>query len=137
MINFCNLYSGSSGNCTYIASENTRILVDAGVSCNKIIKALHEIGIELDEIDAIIITHEHSDHTKGLTTISKKYNIPVYANIKTWHMIESLNVKDTCKFTFTTGKEFEIGDFKIYPFSISHDAVDPCGFSIFHDDKKN
>lgn len=136
MINFCNLYSGSSGNCTYIASENTRILVDAGVSCNKIVKALEELNVELDEIDAIIITHEHSDHTKGLTTISKKYNIPIYANIPTWHMIESLNVKDNCKFTFTTGKEFEIGDFKIHPFSIPHDAVDPCGFSIFHDGKK-
>ena len=78
MINFCNLYSGSSGNCTYISSDNTKILVDAGVSCNKIVKALNEINVEMDEIDAIIISHEHSDHTKGLTTISKKYHITHY-----------------------------------------------------------
>ena len=136
MIQFCNLYSGSSGNCTYVATDNTKILVDAGVSCNKIVKALNEIDIELDDIDAIIITHEHSDHTKGLTTISKKYHIPVYANIKTWHMIESLNVTDTCKFIYSSNKEFEIGDLKIYPFSIPHDAADPCGFSIFAEDKK-
>ena len=136
MIQFCNLYSGSSGNSTYIATENTRILVDAGVSCNKIVKALNEINVEMDEIDAIIISHEHSDHTKGLTTISKKYHIPIYANIKTWHMLQGLNVVDTCKFTFSSNNEFEIGDIKIYPFSIPHDAVDPCGFSLYSDNKK-
>ena len=71
MIKFCNLFSGSSGNSTYIESEKSKILIDAGVSCQKISKALASIGVELDEINAILITHEHIDHTKGLTTISK------------------------------------------------------------------
>ena len=74
MIKFCNLYSGSSGNSTYIETEKSKILVDAGVSCQKIAKALSELGVELDEINAILITHEHIDHTNGLTTITKKYN---------------------------------------------------------------
>lgn len=136
MINFCNLFSGSSGNCTYVATENTKILVDAGVSCNKIVKALKEINVELEDIDAIVITHEHSDHTKGLTTISKKYNIPIYANAGTWSMLGSLNVSEAYKLMFDTGKEFEIGDFKVLPFSIPHDAKEPCGFSFYAEDKK-
>lgn len=136
MISFCNLYSGSSGNCTFIATENTKILVDAGVSCNKIVKALNQINVDIDEIDAILITHEHTDHTKGLSVTCKKYFIPIYANEKTWNMLNSLGISNTCKFVFDTDKDFEIGDFKIHPFPIPHDAVDPCGFSIFADGKK-
>ena len=136
MINFCNLYSGSSGNCTFIATDTTRILVDAGVTCNKIIKALNDIKVDIDEIDAIIITHEHSDHTKGLVTTCKKHHIPVYANQKTWKMLNSLDIPEVCKFNFETSEEFEIGDFKIYPFPIPHDAAEPCGFSLYAEDKK-
>lgn len=136
MINFCNLYSGSSGNCTYISTENTKILVDAGVSCSKIVKALEEINETPDDIDAIIITHEHTDHTKGLQIICKKFHIPVYANEKTWNMLDILNIPDTCKFVFDTNIDFSIGDFKIHPFSIPHDAADPCGFSLYSGDKK-
>ena len=136
MINFCNLYSGSSGNSTYVATENTKILVDAGVSCNKIIKALEEINVELDDIDAIIITHEHTDHTSGLKIISKKYHIPIFANAKTWKMMQSLDISENLQFTFSTNTDFEIGDFRIHPFSIPHDAADPCGFSIYAEDKK-
>jgi phosphoribosyl 1,2-cyclic phosphodiesterase len=136
MINFCNLYSGSSGNSTYVATENTKILVDAGVSCNKIIKALEEINVELDDIDAIIITHEHTDHTSGLKIIAKKYHIPIFANAKTWKMMQSLDISENLQFTFSTNTDFEIGDFRIHPFSIPHDAADPCGFSIYAEDKK-
>lgn len=136
MIKFCNLFSGSTGNCTYISSENTKILVDAGVSCAKISKALSELDSNLDEIDAILITHEHSDHTKGLATITKKYHIPVYTAEKTWKSMDSLNIVETCKLFFTPNEEFEIGDFKILPFSIPHDAADPCGFTILAQSKK-
>ncbi len=136
MITFCNLYSGSSGNCTYIATENTKLLIDAGVSCNKIVKGLDEINVDIDEIDAILITHEHSDHTKGLTILSKKHFIPIYANRKTWGRMSPLNINENCKFFFNTNEDFEIGDFKIHPFSIPHDAIDPCGFSLFAEDKK-
>ena len=136
MIKFCNLFSGSTGNSTYIASENTQILIDAGVSCSRIMKALQELGTNLDEIDAILVTHEHSDHTKGLATIAKKYHVPVYTSPKTWRAMASLKILETCQLSFIPNKEFEIGDFKILPFSIPHDAADPCGFSIKNDDKK-
>lgn len=136
MIKFCNLFSGSTGNCTYISSENTKILVDAGVSCAKISKALSELDTNLDEIDAILITHEHSDHTKGLATITKKYHVPVYTAEKTWKSMDSLDIVETCKLFFTPNEEFEIGDFRILPFSIPHDAADPCGFTIYAQDKK-
>jgi len=136
MIKFCNLYSGSSGNSTLISSKNTNILVDAGVSCAKIVKGLNQLEYSIDEIDAILITHEHIDHTKGLSVISKKYKIPIYANEKTWKMLSALEIPDICKFYFESNIPFEIGDFKIEPFSIPHDAADPCGFSILSEDKK-
>lgn len=136
MIKFCNLFSGSTGNCTYISTENTKILIDAGVSCAKISKALAELNTNFDEIDAILVTHEHSDHTKGLATITKKYHIPVYTSEKTWKNMASLNIIETSKLYFTPNEGFEIGEFNIFPFSIPHDAADPCGFSILAEDKK-
>lgn len=136
MIKFCNLFSGSSGNSTYIETDTTKILIDAGVSCQKISKALNSIGVELDDISAILITHEHIDHTKGLTTISKKYKTPIYATNKTWTQMETLNIEDDSKKCFTPNADFSIGNLTIHPFSIPHDAIDPCGFSITHDDKK-
>ena len=87
MFNFCSLYSGSSGNCLLVQTSNTKILVDAGESCKKISTALSSLEIEPDTIDAIIVTHEHVDHTKGLGTFSKKYNVPIFANSKTWDAI--------------------------------------------------
>ena len=84
MLKYCSLYSGSSGNSFFIQSDNTNILVDAGVSTKKIISGLLEFNVDINDIDAIIVTHEHTDHTKSLATLSNKYNIPVYANEKTW-----------------------------------------------------
>ena len=84
MFNFCSLYSGSSGNCLLVESSNTKILIDAGESSKKISSALSSLNIEPNQIDAILITHEHSDHVRGLGTFSKKYDIPVFANSKTW-----------------------------------------------------
>ena len=118
MIKFCNLFSGSSGNSTYMESDSTKILIDAGVSCQRITKALESIGVSFNDINAILITHEHSDHTKGLTTIAKKFNTPIFATSKTWTQMSSLNVLENCKNTFTPEENFEIGDLIIHPFSI-------------------
>lgn len=136
MIKFCNLFSGSSGNCTFVSSKSTKLLVDAGVSCAKISKALDELDVSLDEIDGILVTHEHVDHIKGLTTISKKYHIPIYASEKTWKMMESLKIPEAYQLTFTPDSHFSIGDFDVFPFSIPHDAVEPCGFSLSYENKK-
>ena len=138
MFKFCSLYSGSSGNSLCVQTSNTKILIDAGESAKKITEALSLIDIDVNELDAIIVTHEHSDHVKGIGTLSKKYNIPVYANSETWDAMpeQSAKILDSNKKYFLPSENFEIGDLKISPFKIPHDAVNPCGFNILHDDKK-
>ena len=85
---FCSLYSGSSGNSILVGSEKTKILIDAGLSGKKIIDGLQEVGQNPNEIDGIFITHEHSDHIKGAGILSRKFNIPIYANELTWKAME-------------------------------------------------
>lgn len=138
MFNFCSLYSGSSGNSLFIQSEKTNILVDAGESARKIENALSSINVEAKNLDAILVTHEHIDHVKSLGTLAKKYNIPVYATKETWEaMPDQLDKIDSSlqKF-YIPSEQFKIGDLKINPFSTSHDAANPCGFSIICNDKQ-
>lgn len=132
MLNFCSLYSGSSGNSLFVETENTKILVDVGLSCKKIEEALASIEKDLSSIDAILITHEHSDHIKGLSTISKKFDIPVFATRETFDAMPNYTEKISNKniHYFYPNEHFEIKDLNIKPFSIPHDAANPCGFSI-------
>ena len=138
MLKFCSLYSGSSGNSSLIQSKNINILVDAGVSGKKIIDALASINVGIENISAILITHEHSDHTQSIATLSKKYNIPVYANKKTWKAMEDKKSKipENNVFYFNNNKSFTLNDLTIFPFDIPHDAANPCGFSISDSDSK-
>ena len=93
MFKFCSLFSGSTGNSLFVETENSKILVDAGESAKKIVSALSLIGVEVTDIDAILVTHEHIDHVKSLGTLSKKYNIPVYANENTWNAMPEQQAK--------------------------------------------
>lgn len=138
MFNFCSLYSGSSGNSLFVETSNTKLLIDAGESSKKIELALKQINIHAEDIDAILVTHEHSDHVKGLSTFSKKFNIPIYANSETWNALPEIKekVKKENQKIFTINKKFDVGDFRIVPFSIPHDAANPCGFNIFYGNKK-
>ena len=138
MLNFCSLYSGSSGNSLFIETENTKLLVDCGVSCKKVEEGLMSLDVDPSSIDAVIITHEHSDHVKGLGTFSKKFNVPIYANQETLdNMQEQTSKIDKNNInTFKVSDKFEIGDLSIFPFPISHDAANPCGFNVFNDNKK-
>lgn len=138
MLNFCSLYSGSSGNSLFVESENTKLLVDAGVSSKKIEEALANLEIDPTSIDGILITHEHSDHVQGLGTFAKKFNLPVFVNKKTLDAMPKQKEKISEKNIklFNINEKFEIGDLKVKPFSIPHDAANPCGFNIFKDDKK-
>lgn len=137
MFQFCSLYSGSTGNSSIVQSNKTKILVDVGESAKKIAEALASINVDPFSINAILITHEHSDHVKGLAVFSKKYNVPVYANVETWNAMqkykEKLNEENIKTFTFN---KFKIGDIEVNPFPIPHDAANPCGFNLFHDNKK-
>ncbi len=138
MLNFCSLYSGSSGNSFLIGTENTNILVDAGVSSKKIEQALNSLNVDPCSISGILVTHEHSDHVQGLGTFSKKFDIPVYVNFETLDAMpkqkEKLNIKNIN--LFQVGNTFYINDLKIASFSIPHDAANPCGFNIYKNNKK-
>ena len=138
MFNFCSLYSGSSGNSLFVETDKTKLLIDCGVSCKKISEALNDINTSIEEIDAILVTHEHSDHIQSLGMISKKYDIPVFVNYETLEAMpkqkEKIDLKN--QKLFNIGKEFKIGDLCINSFSIPHDAVNPCGFNIYNNSKK-
>jgi len=90
MIRFCSLYSGSSGNAIFLSTGKTKILIDAGLSGKKITEALVSIGEKPSELSAILVSHEHSDHIKGAGIISRKYDVPIYANENTWAAMENL-----------------------------------------------
>lgn len=139
MLKCCSLYSGSSGNSFFIQSENTNILIDAGVSCKKIETALKNgFDLSLADIDAIFVTHEHVDHTKSLDLISSKYNLPVFASRGTWTALKEKTTKisNDNKRTFEIDKSFEFKDLRIFPFSTPHDAAESCGFNIYKDNSK-
>ena len=138
MFNFCSLYSGSSGNSLFVESKNTKLLVDAGVSSKKIESALTDINIDPSSLDGILITHEHTDHVQGLGTFSKKFDLPVFVNQETLDAMPKQRDKLSEKNikTFKVNEKFSIGDLEIKPFSIPHDAANPCGFSILKDNKK-
>lgn len=130
MQGFCPLASGSKGNSIFVGTKNTRILIDAGLSCKATQEKLDLIDINLRDIDAILITHEHVDHIRGLSTIAEKHNIPIFANSDTAHAIlETLDTSPKFKI-FSTGETFEFGDLEIHPFSIQHDTLDPVAFTV-------
>lgn len=138
MLEFCSLYSGSSGNSLLVKTENTNILIDAGVSSKKIETALNSINIDPSSLDGILITHEHTDHVQGLGTFAKKYDLPVFVNQKTLDAMPKQKEKISEKNInlIKIEEKFEIKDLKIKPFAIPHDAVNPCGFNIFKDNRK-
>jgi phosphoribosyl 1,2-cyclic phosphodiesterase len=136
MIGFCPLASGSRGNCIYLGTPNTKILIDAGISTKQIILRLDEIGVGIDEIDAILITHEHTDHIQGLKVLASKYGIPVFANTETAKgILDNLSFSPKFKI-FSTGETFEFQDLEIHPFTIQHDTMDPVAFTIRHEGLK-
>ena len=137
-MNFCSLYSGSSGNSLFVESENTKILVDAGVSSKKIEKALNDINVEPSDLDGILITHEHLDHVQGLGTFSRKFDIPVFVNEETLDAmpIQKDKIPEKNIKYFKVSSNFSIGDLDINSFSIPHDAANPCGFNISKNGKQ-
>lgn len=130
MIGFCPLASGSKGNCIYIGTEHTKILIDAGLSGRAIKQKLAEIDVDIADIDAILITHEHADHIMGLKVLAYNMGIPIIANAETAKGIAEY-FKGTTNFKiFATGETFEYMDLEIHPFSILHDTPDPVAFTL-------
>ena len=138
MFKFCSLYSGSSGNSLFVETDNTKILVDAGVSCKKIETALNDINVDPKSLDGILVTHEHIDHVQSLGSFSKKFDLPVFVNQETLDNMpkQKDKIADKNIKLFKVTDKFEIGDLIIKPFSIPHDAVNPCGFNIYNNNNK-
>ena len=124
------LGSGSNGNCTYLETDETRLLIDAGLSGKQIRQRLLTIGRAPEDLHGILITHEHSDHISGLVVLAAKLRIPVYCNRLTREAIAAIIEPPISFQIFETGSRFAVGDVEVETFSVPHDAYDPVGFLI-------
>lgn len=138
MLKYCSIGSGSSGNCHYVGYKDTGILIDAGLSGKRITTGLDDINVDIEKVKGIFITHEHSDHIKGAGIISRKYDLPIFANIKTWcSMKDKLGeIKDENMKVFENDRSYSLGDIIIRPFSIPHDASDAVGYNFYAENEK-
>lgn len=136
MIKFISLISGSSGNATFISDGKTNLLIDCGMSGAKLKDALHSIDELPENIDALLITHEHIDHTRGAGVISRRYNIPVYATKGTHLHMDAGKIADENIHIISDGAYFELGNIGITPFAIPHDASEPVGFTFNADGER-
>lgn len=127
---FSVLGSGSTGNSTIVECGSTRILIDAGLSAKQLCVRLESLDIEPASISAILLTHEHGDHVRGLKSFIKKHPTPLYATAETAHVIRETDVGNADWITFEAGQDFTINHLHIGSFAIQHDAVDPVGFVV-------
>jgi len=128
LIRLCALGSGSSGNCVYVGNGGSALLLDAGFSGKEISSRLKTAGIDAESIRGVVVSHEHSDHVKGVGVIARVLKIPVYVNEKTYQRIKKHMGKVPDVVRFNTGEPFEAAGIEVAPFSIPHDAADPCAF---------
>lgn len=137
MLTISPLFSGSSGNSTYISSDEHSLLIDAGVTGKQLDEAFSLIKRDPSKLGGILITHEHSDHIKGVGVISRRYGVPVYANAPTWEAMEGKLGKIAAhNIRIIDDTEFYIGDICVKPIPLHHDAVCPRGYSVFCGSKK-
>ncbi|MCD8022345.1 MAG: MBL fold metallo-hydrolase [Lachnospiraceae bacterium] len=138
-MNFCSIASGSSGNCIFVGTEYSSVLIDAGISGKKVIEGLKEIDRKPEELDAILVTHEHSDHIKGLGVLARKYGLPVYCTSGTKEAMLLCNMLGTVDESLfhevRPDEHFTIQDLDVLPFAVSHDAAEPVAYRLSHEDK--
>jgi phosphoribosyl 1,2-cyclic phosphodiesterase len=135
MLSIASLNSGSNGNCYYIGNKNEAVLVDAGISCRETEKRMKRLGLAMNKVKAIIVSHEHTDHIKGINTLVKKYQLPVFITPNTYRN-GSLNVAPEFIKSFLAYQPITIGEFSITAFPKFHDAADPHSFLISYQDIK-
>lgn len=128
-LSVCILASGSRGNSIYISNGSTSVLVDAGLSGIEIERRLASQGLSPESLDAILVTHEHSDHVSGVGVMARRYDLPVHISSATLNASTAIG-RINKVINFSCGQPFRINDLEIHPFSISHDACDPSGFTI-------
>lgn len=139
-MNLCSIASGSSGNCIYIGSQDTNILMDVGISAKRIEQGLSSIGVDPTKLDGILITHEHSDHVSGLGVMARRYHIPIYATAETINAIFRIKsvgrIAEELFQIIEPDVSFNIKDIEVNPFAISHDASNPVCYTFVHDGHK-
>ena len=132
-LKICSLYSGSKGNCLFVGSERAKILIDAGKSARTLVAELCGIGESIEDIDAIFITHEHTDHVSALTTLSKYYHIPIYATVGCARALDrKYSGLYDCLVPQDAVFSEEIGDIVVSSFRTSHDSACSVGYKISH-----
>lgn len=132
-MDFCSIASGSSGNCIFAGTDDTGILIDAGISGKRIEQGLNSIGRKSAEMKGILVTHEHSDHIKGLGVLARKYHIPIYATPGTIREIKRSGlgkIEEELYQEIHADEPFCLGDLTVEPFEISHDAAEPVAYRI-------
>ena len=142
----CSIASGSSGNCIYVGSETTHLLVDVGISGKRTESGLEELGLSGRDIDGILITHEHADHIQGMGVIARKYEVPIYATEGTLREIRKMSssekggglgsIDDGLLHEVREDVKFTIKDLTVNPMHISHDAAQPVGYRISYGQKR-
>lgn len=136
----CSIASGSSGNCIYIGSDCTNILIDAGISGKRTIDGLLGLDVKPEELDGIFVTHEHSDHIAGLGVLSRKYGIPIYATEGTLNGIRASSslgkIDESLLLPIKTDQKITVKDLIIDPMKVSHDANEPCAYRVKCENKK-
>ncbi len=128
-LRFASLNSGSNGNCYYVENEEDAIFVDAGLICKETIRRMHALGLTMQKVKGIFISHEHSDHVRGLDVISRNYQIPVYINAAT-RKNHTMPLKEELVRYINNTDPIAIGNLQVHPFSKKHDAADPISFRI-------
>jgi phosphoribosyl 1,2-cyclic phosphodiesterase len=128
-MNICLLASGSKGNSILVESGKTRLLIDAGLSARELRKRLDSVGVEAESLDALLITHEHGDHVRGLGPLVRQLELPVYLQTDLARKLPDVG-KPECVREFVDGEEFTINDLTIRPFAITHDCLAPVGFTL-------
>lgn len=138
-MDLCSITSGSSGNCIYVGSDTTGVLIDAGLSGKKIEEGLNSVDRTLKEIQGILVTHEHSDHIRGIGVLARKYGLPIYATAGTIEGIIQTQatgkIDESLFHRIRADEPFTLGDLNINPIHISHDAAEPVAFRVEHQGK--
>ena len=132
LLDFVPLFSGSSGNSLYLRMGQTRLLVDAGLPGKRITDELSRIEVAPASLDAILVTHEHSDHVQGVGILSRRFHLPIYATEGTWRGMETKigKIAPENRRVLMGGRDFFLGDVNVMPFDIPHDAEEPVGYAF-------
>jgi phosphoribosyl 1,2-cyclic phosphodiesterase len=128
-LKIASIASGSNGNCYYLGNEDDAILVDAGISARQIVERMARLGLSISKLRGVFISHEHSDHIRGIDVFSRKYTVPVFMTKKTYVSYGHV-IKDTLLKFFSPGEQVKLGNIYVNPFLKSHDAAEPCSFSV-------